>query len=450
MLTKVNQHKNIPYRTCAHIHTELFNNYVFYFDLFNDNHLTIPYDAHKCILSGHHKNFDECGEYLKFTIEKLMALNYIEPDLTKIQVGEASVYIPHKAWKPAIQYEKEDLQCILSNEYLNPTFCFESVNKHSDERAYEYLCECNSLRVAMQAYGIELPLLWMNCGLFVFDVDFADSGEFATSFSRPMLDTNIIPILGEEKNDLDWDIIDAHLEKKLPVLCSVDIYHMAYESNIYYHTRHGAHRIILLEKRCDSYLILDWFHPGYFFGEMSKKELEVARTSNNEKDYESAFNGYPILAAYKLLHLDRFPLNLDKLQYVKNTLYGSVKALLHSNGVIAFLNETCLNTPEWLGTPNHAAYNKAMESFFFFGLELRILKLYYEEILKSEVCIELDFQGLLECIVRIEDSVDSLKYKLIVALRKSKTINDDEWSVLVEVIISRLSEYCELIIRNLK
>jgi len=423
---------------------------VFYINLFNGGCHVHHVDVHECIISGRLDGGDGLTQYVYTTIEKLVISNYIEPDLEKIQVGKASVYIPGKRWKPHEKIDCVELSEILKKEYHDPIFEFEYVNDNRNLRIFEYLCERNSLRVALQGHGIKNPLLWMTAGLFIQDVDFINTGKFTTNFSRPMLEPAIIPVLGDLKSSLDWDVIDAHLEKRLPVLVHVDIYHMPYERNHYYHNRHGAHVVSLLGKCDNEYVMLDWAHPSYYYGEITKEDLTIARTSTNEKDQTSVFNGYPIKSTYQLLHLERFPLSLDRAQYVAANLYRSVKYLLDDNGIISCFTQVCLSVPKWLKIPGHEGYNNAIESLFFLDLELKFLLLYYEEMLNSDLYKQFNPNVLMEKIVNIRKVVDLLKNKLILALRRNTAIEEEIWVELLNKVKRHISDYCEVVLKLLR
>ncbi|MCL2717830.1 MAG: BtrH N-terminal domain-containing protein [Lachnospiraceae bacterium] len=438
----------IPYRICDHIYIEQVDNHVIYINLSNVTNFVLPYDAHERILTGNLEGGDGLGQYLYLTIEMLIAQNYIEPDLEKIQLGKTFIYIPGSKWRPDKRIDKNDLKDILTREYLTPIFNLENAGEKYDFNKYEFLCARNSLRVTMQTYGIKSPLLWMNAGLFIYDDDFKTTGKINTSFARSMVDTGSIPILGEKKVGLDWNIIDAHLEKQLPVLVDVDVYHMPYKDNPHYHNRHGAHSIILVEKRDKDYLVLDWYHPGYFYGEITTEELEAARTSENEKQNSDIFSGYPILAYYQLIYLDRFPLNLEIARYIKSNLLKSVKCMIEPTGVLSLFNNSLSNIPGWLKMPNAQEYTNAIESFFLFDLELKFLIIYYEEMFKFNFCSHLKPNLLQNKTKEIRSSIDKLRYKLILAKRKNKAIEPEIWVDLLTQINISLGEYCEVILKN--
>lgn len=439
----------IPYRTGDHIYVRQIDNHVIYTDLYNNTNFIFPHEAHECILSGDYAKSDGLEEYLCKIASRLISAGYIEPDLTKIRLGKASIYIPRSKWEPGKEFNKNDLKGLINKEYLTPAFNFENINEKHDYKKYEFLCVRNSLRVAMQGYGIKSPLLWMTGGLFISDDDFMATGRFNTSFSRPMIDTGTIPILGNDRYGLDWEIIDMHLARGLPVLAGVDVYHLPYDSN-HYHKQHGSHSIVLLKKRNSGYLILDWYHPDYFIGELATVELEIARTSENEKDRDGVFTGQPILASYKLIYLDRFPLSLDIIRYIKNNLLSSVKIMLAEEGAISFINNAINTPPEWLKLPKGREYINAIESCFFFDLELKFLIIYLEEMANYDFCCPLKPDVLLSKTKEIRGTLDKLRYKLVLATRKDKVIESSIWAELLTEVNIVLGSYCESILRLMK
>ena len=446
---KMYKNINLPYRVCDHIHIQEEENRIFYIDLYHGGYFVLPNEAHECI-TGDEGNIDGLDQYLDLTIENLISRGYIEPDLSKISVGKTSIYIPKSRWKPSEEIDVSEFYNDSEKEFKKSVFNIELVKVHQDLSAYEYLCERNSLLTLLIGYGIKHPLLWTSSGLFLLDNDFSSTGLFSTSFGRSALNTQTIPILGEKRKSLDWDIIDAHLEKNLPVLAIVDVYHMPYKSKTYYHSRHGSHSIILLEKRDSGYLVLDWYHPDYFYGEVTKKELEIARTSSNEKDQISVFNGHPIEAVYNLVYMDRFFEELDLAQYVRRNLYQSAKYLLGANGALAFFEKAILAAPEWLNIPGHEGYKNALESFFFFDLELKYLSLYYEEMSRSSLNIQFQPEILLEKTMELRKSVETLRNKLIFSFRRNKPIDENIWIDLLSKVNFQISSYCETLLKLLK
>jgi len=444
----MNKTGHLPYRFCDHIHIQSIGNYTFYIDLFNGGYSIVSNEAHKCI-TEHVADRDGLSQYIDLTVNELIAKHYIEPDLSKIRIGKSSLYIPKNRWEAKEKIDLLKLHDVSEHEFNMSSFNIEYVKLQKDLDIYEYLCARNSLRVALLGYGVKFPLLWMCNGLFLNDIDFANKGMFSTNFSRQMLDSYIIPVVGEARNSLDWETIDSHLAENSPVLVGVDVYHLPYKYNTYYHNRHGAHIIILLEKLIDSYLILDWCHPDYFYGEISKEDLATARTSNNEKDQESVFNGYPIEASYQLLYMNRLPVKLDLLKHIRNNLYKSAKCMLEPTGAIAFLGKVLQNTPEWIKTYNSVGYKNAIGSFFFLDLELKFLYLYYEEMLNSDICNQFQPQVLMEKIVEIRSSLEQLKSKLIFAYRRNKSIHENIWNELLGIVSNQLGDYCESILRSL-
>lgn len=286
----------------------------------------------------------------------------------------------------------ENIKQILSDEYgeqnnilINDFFNLEQLKDFTDLSMYEYMCERNALRMLLIGYGVQEPLLFMNCGLFLQDEDFFNTGNFSTNFSRSMLNPLLVPILGDNKYKLDWEIIDNHLNKNNPVLVVVDVYYMPYKQNTYYMKSHGSHAVILVEKKSNNYLVLDWYHPDYFYGEVSKSDLEQARLSLNEKNQFSAFSGFPINSSYKLIYIQNFPKYINISQCVKNNLYLSAKSLVSFNGALRFFSNAFTNIPMWIDKTNSTEYLNAIESLFYFNLELKLLIRYYDNILLGDI-----------------------------------------------------------------
>jgi len=409
------------------------------------------------------------GNIYNDTSEQFLAsLNIVQPKLQKRCQACSAKYFCAGGCK-AEQDEQQyifcnDIKKVIDNEFASPRliveemrisydfvpFDAELVKLHNDLSLYEYLCERNSLRVILLGYGLEEPLLWMSCGLFISNEDFSKTGRFSTLFSRPILDPRYIPIAGEMRLNLDWDIIDAHLAKRYPVLVGVDVYHMPYKHKTHYHSRHGAHSIILLEKTKNGYLVLDWCDPDYFFGEVSIDDLNTARTSENERDQFSVFTGYPISASYQLIHMDKLPVKMDLFQYAKSNLYQSMKSLLAPSGPLAFLDKASQTLPEWIITPGHIGYQNAIESFFFLDLELKLLVQYYKELSARDMYHKLQPVVLLEATIKIRKSAEVLKNRLILSYRRKRTVDADTWANLVKQLSTSMAEYCEKALKLLK
>lgn len=446
----MNTTKLIPYRLCEHVLVKDTNDYFAYINLITGECLPVIKTAHEYILGQRNDVEDGLGEYVNGTVEGLITKGFIEPDLSKITIGQASVCIPKPCWADGI-----DIDLSAYDEYLNklctkPTFDFGNIKDENDLSAYQYLCERNTLRFVMLAYGVKHPLLWLNAGLLMFDISFLTDGRFHTSFSRPMLDAANVPIVGDMHYSLDWDVIDAHLAKGLPVDVIVDVFHMPYKKDTYYQNRHGSHSVVLLEKQGDSYLMLDWYHPDYFYGTITKAELKQARTSENKKEQMSVFSGFPINAAYRLLFPNRKPVEISLMQTVRSNLYNSVKAMLQPGGAIAFVSEIAEKCPEWLGDARHEGYTNAIQSFFFLDLELRFLLLYFDDMVDADLYNTLQPQLLKDKAIKIKDSVEPLRRSLLVAQRRKNPIEEQMYLAQLAHIKQALMEYCETVIMLLK
>ena len=339
---------------------------------------------------------------------------------------------------------------VFQETYKKQTININAIEKHNDLSHYEYMCERNALRVLLLGYNIEEPLFWMRCGLFLQDEDFSLTGCFSTSFFRQMLDPEIIPILGETKNSLDWKRIDNHLANNNPVLLTVDVYYMPYKHNTYFHNSHGSHKIILLQKTSNGYIVLDWYHPDYFCGEVSKEDLNLARLSDNEKNQISVFSGFPIQASYQLLHMDNLPKQMDLLLYVRNNLYLSMKSLLKPTGPLYFFKKAYEDFPEWLCIPGHKSYENAIESFFLFDLELKLLMLYFDRMKNFSLYEVFQPELLFNIIQQVKTNEEMLKNKLIYAYRKHVALDTNLWTSLLKEMHTQLVIYCETVLKLLK
>lgn len=333
---------------------------------------------------------------------------------------------------------------------IQDSFNLEIIKAQRDLSTYQYMCERNALRILLLGYGVNEPLLWMRCGLFLFDEEFSKTGKFSTFFTRPMLDTQALTILGDLKEKLGWEEIDNHLERGFPVFVSVDVYYMPYKCSTYFHDSHGAHIVMLMDKSKCGYLLLDWYHPDYFYGEVSKEELTAARTSSNDKNKINVFSGHPINASYRLLHIEKLPTNFNLLQCVSNTLFLSVNFLTKSTGALFLFEKVHQVMPEWLNTPGSLEYQNAIESFFFFDLEIKLLLLYFEKLSGSKLFIKLHPDILYNIVKQIQCSEELLKNKLLFVFRKNKPLDSATWLKLLGELINQLSLYCENTLKLLK
>lgn len=330
----------------------------------------------------------------------------------------------------------------------NVTFDIELVKAHHDFDFYEYLCFRNALRVLLIGYNIGEPLFWMSCGLFLQDKDFSRTGLFSTSYWRSLFDPKEIPIIGKETCSLDWDIIDGHLEKDYPVLAEADVYYLPYKQ--YFHNAHGSHAILLLNKVDSNYVVLDWYSPDFFYGEVSKADIQEGRLSLNEKTQISISSGVPIKASYNLLFMNKLPVEIDLKQYIRRNLYHSVKAILSPKGALELFSKSCETVPEWLSLPAHIGYQNAIESFVFFDLELKILAQYYEKMLNIDLFFSLNPRLLLGIVLKIKESEELLKNKLIFMFHRKKSLNSNVWIELLENMNIQISIYCETLLKVLK
>ena len=321
-----------------------------------------------------------------------------------------------------------------------------NIRQHRDLNEFQYLCERNAIQTLLWGYGVDEPLLLMRCGIFLQDVDFKNTGEFSTFFSRSILDPQVAQILGEKKNGEDWDIIDEHLQKGNPVLLDVDVFEMPYKKSTYFQSNHGSHTIIVDKKVENGYSILDWYHPDYFYGVMTKQMLTKARLSQNSKNQISVFSGFPINAMYRLIYMDKLNLKIDFKKSVLCTHLLSIKQITGNNGGIDFFENLCNESPPWLENIGDFRYVTAAESFFFMDLELRMMILFYEKIKKLRLFDVFDFGVIINDVIEIKKSVEKIKNRLLFSHRKGNVISDSVWKQLSETLYKAVISYVEHII----
>ena len=440
----------IPLRVNDYIQVYAYNDMVLLYNIYNGSYHILRKEDYEHIISENTFCLDGMEEYLAHTIDNLMAGNFIMPDLTKITIGIASIYVQQA--KPIVTNEIDikELYNTWKNGQLTTSFNAELIKAEDNLQLYEYLCERNTLRQLLIGYGIERPLLWMSSGLFILDNNFQNDGTFSTSFGRSMIDQKIIPILGDYKKGLDWDIIDTHIENGFPVIIMVDVFYMPYKVNTYYQKRHGSHSIILIGKSDDNYQIMDWYHPDYFVGKISKTDLTLARTSKNEKDQMSVFNGHPIEASYRLTYMQRFSLDINLSQYIKKNLFNSLQFILGENGIIRLLNKAKEEPPLWLSAPEHEGYSNAIQSFFFLELELKNFLLYFKQMSDSDEYVIFNPDKLYEDVTELKTTVDVLQSKLLLAYRRKKIVDVATWNDLLNNVVDKVSKYCETLLKTLK
>lgn len=332
----------------------------------------------------------------------------------------------------------------------NRKFNLALIKQYDNLNDYTYMCERNALRMLLLGYQTPDPLLFMCCGLYIKDIDFLRSGTFSSTFSRPIFDPVLIPVLGDKANGLDWAIIDYHLESGQPVLIHVDVFYLPYKKDTHYNQTHGSHAVILLDKTKDGYMVLDWYHPDYFYGEVSLNALNDARTSKNQKNQISAFSGIPINAEYRLLHINMLPDNIDIKKSVYSTLFCSLKSMSDENGAISFFKKYSTEVPSWLISSNKIAYENAIESFFFAELELRFLELYFLRMSTEEQFNYIDFNIIIDTVVKMKVLIQRIKNSLIIAFRKEKRMDKNNWCSFMVEMHNELCLYYKSVVDVLK
>ena len=333
---------------------------------------------------------------------------------------------------------------------LKQEFDLGIVMEHNQLNAYRYMCERNALNVALWGYGVEEPLLLTRPGLYIRDINFLGTGRFSTSFSRNMLDDKVSPILSNTKYKLDWDIIDIHLLKNQLVFVNVDVFFMPYKVNTYYKKSHGSHVIILLRKTSNGYIVLDWYDPDYYIGEVSLEQLTQARVSANQKSYIGSFSGFGIKSAYRLLNIDLLPKQLEINKMIYRNMYNSMKYMLTDRGGVALFKNLSNFQPKWLQELDVSTYENAIESFFFLDLELEYLCFYYSAMMKSGDYINFYPAELQKKAIMLQQIVKSIKNMLLIAYRRSSPIQSDVWADSFEQLYLNLFDYCEYSLHVLK
>ena len=328
---------------------------------------------------------------------------------------------------------------------LNTTLIYNSKNLEK----YQYMCERNLIRLILKGIGIEEPLLIMRCVLYIQNKDFLNTGLFDTYFGRNMLNDNI-PILGEIHKNLDWDIIDLHLNRGLPVLINADVFYLPYKISTYYQKAHATHSIALLSLENGYYRVLDWYHPDYFDGFLERKELECARTSENPRERLSAFSGVPIDAAYRLLNLDLIPSVIDIKENIQLYLYANVQSLvLDDKNGLGFIKLLSKSMPDWI-IVNKTKTENVIQSLFLLDLELRTLNLYFHAMQYYKIFSYESVNLLLEIVDRLSSSVRTLKGKIILDLKRNRNLDEQVWRSFFEDIYNFIVCFCERTIKLIR
>lgn len=334
-----------------------------------------------------------------------------------------------------LQYCKLDINSIINNRSLE---------------YYQYMCERNAIRMVLIGAGIEEPLLLMRCAIYIYDNNFYKNGTFSTFFNREMFNPNILPILGEKRYELDWDYIDHSIRSGIPVLINADVYELPYKANTYYHRAHAAHSLALIDIYDDKYIVLDWYHPDYFYGALTRTVLEKARTSSNQSENLSAFSGQPINSTYRCVYIDNIPRDIDIKECVIVNMMASVKSLLtEQNSGILFLDKISMEPPKWLARQQQQMDN-LIKSLFLLYLEIHMVSLYIQALEKYNIFQNNNLLKIKDIIMVLLMSVNKLKNHLILSIKKKQTISNDQWYNLIHDIKINLTNYCVCIINMLK
>lgn len=172
---------------------------------------------------------------------------------------------------------------------------------------YQHFCHRNAIRNILYLLGVpEYELLIKN----TIDIQFASDIENRNFFypaiinTRPVL-ADIAYLLSDWKYAKSWDEIIAVLTAGDFVLVNTDVYYLPYTE--FYLKEHGSHVVIVLEHKKNEFLVLDWYSPQFFVGWLTKKELELARKSENPYEENHAYSGYPISCAWQKFKVASIP-----------------------------------------------------------------------------------------------------------------------------------------------
>ena len=172
---------------------------------------------------------------------------------------------------------------------------------------YQHFCHRNAIRNILYLLGVpEYELLIKN----TIDIQLVSDKENRNFFypavinTRPVL-SDIAYLLSDWKYTKSWDEIITVLTAGDFVLVNTDVYYLPYTK--FYLKEHGSHVVILLEQKKSEFLVLDWYSPQFFLGWLTKKELELARESENPYEENHAYSGYPISCAWQRFKLATIP-----------------------------------------------------------------------------------------------------------------------------------------------
>ena len=332
----------------------------------------------------------------------------------------------------------------------NKKICMDLIEAQKDLSAYEYMCERNAQRILLIGYGIKEPLFLMRPGFYIDSCNFSQTGIFSTSFSRGVLESEALPVLGEMRFGVDWETINWHLQKGQIVQITVDVFYLPYKYNTYFNKSHGSHTVFLLRKTEKGYIVLDWYHPDYFIGELSLEQLTAARMSENPKNQISAFSGSPINGAYRLLNMNGVSNNVCVRDTVYKNMYFLVQSMLDANGTLSHIKKLQTEKPQWLNDPKQVGYSNAIESFFLLELETRFLILYYTAMVEEDQFTSFHPEGIVKAVVEIQKQIQKIKNTLIIAHRRVKAIDEREWREMLGAFYNKLYQYCEMLIKSMK
>ena len=176
--------------------------------------------------------------------------------------------------------------------------------KYNYDSAYEAFCYQNCIKQVLEAKGISGANYAINhsmtCEAVLREKDIIDFhySEYAYDVLSTFKDKiHRQDDLRESKEVLEDNL--REINNGNAIIVSADIYFLPYLT--FYKKKHGRHNVILAgNKDKDTVYVIDWMAPWYYKGEISKKELFLARNSNNEFD-GGIFSGIEIKNNWTLI-----------------------------------------------------------------------------------------------------------------------------------------------------
>lgn len=179
------------------------------------------------------------------------------------------------------------------NRYVNDVFYSEM------DFFEEYISFCyqNCLRQVLKAKGIKQSHFYINTTASIqiknndYPLSVGKAGRGLHNGFEKFVQRNYSSSV--KSKTLLYNNLELMKNEDIPLIVGVDTFYLPYTPN--YMKKHSNHTIILcgydLEKR--KTLVVDWYHPWFFRGEMDFEDLLIARSSKNEND-GTIFTGTPI------------------------------------------------------------------------------------------------------------------------------------------------------------